>query len=96
MRKHVYSIQDIKAKECLNLVMLKNTAEAERFYQAVIENPQSPASRYPRDYRVLCLGAVDSETGEITPQLPDDVTPYTWLDSIMNKRNGGTSNAASS
>jgi len=94
MRKQVYTIQDVKAKECLNLVMLKNTAEAERFFQAVCENPQSPASRYPRDYKVLCLGSVDSETGEITPGLPEDVTPYNWLEVHELNRKGGK-NAAS-
>jgi len=96
MRKSIYTIQDVKAKECLNLVMLKNTAEAERFFQAVVENPQSPAARYPRDYKVLCLGSVDSETGEINPSLPEDVTPYTWLEVHMLARKGGVNNAASS
>lgn len=93
--KKLYSIQDVKAQECLNVVMLKNHVEAERFFQMVVENPQSPVSRYPRDYKVLSIGEIDSETGEVKGSIPRDVTPYTWLDSHMSKRNGVNDNAAS-
>lgn len=85
--KNLYSIQDVKAQECLNVVMLKNNVEAERFFQAVCENAQSPVSRYPKDYRLLCLGSIDSETGVIeAASVPRDVTPHTWVDTLLASR----------
>lgn len=85
--KNLYSIQDVKAQECLNVVMLKNNVEAERFFQAVCENAQSPVSRYPKDYKLLSLGSIDSETGVIQASpVPRDVTPYTWVDTFLVAR----------
>lgn len=84
--KMLFSLHDVKAMECLNVVMLKNNAEGERFFQAVCENPQSPVSRYPRDYKLLCLGSIESEDGTIVSFVPRDVTPYTWVDSFLLAR----------
>lgn len=69
----VYTINDVKAKECGDLVYAKNDEVAERFFkQAISKSP------YPQDFQLLKVCDFDTETGivfsnenniKITPQV---------------------------
>lgn len=86
MNKHVYSIRDRKIGELVNAVLLKNAAEAERFFLLVCSDQRSPVAAHPKDYEILELGGIDSETGVIVPAHPRDVTPHSAVDSIIRAR----------
>lgn len=87
MNKHLYGVRDIKINEIQNVIMLKNAAEAERFFGMIVQDPRSPIHKAPKDYMILELGAIDSETGEITRgKIPRDVTPHSWVDMEIAKR----------
>jgi len=83
VNKHIYAIRDRKIGELLNAVLLKNAAEAERFYLLVCSDQRSPVAAHPKDYEILELGGIDSETGVIVPGHPKDVTPHSAVDAII-------------
>lgn len=87
MNKHLYGVRDVKINEIQNVIMLKNQAEAERFFCMIVQDPRSPIHKAPKDYMILELAAIDSETGELTRgKIPRDVTPHSWVDMEISRR----------
>lgn len=87
LNKHIYGVKDVKINEILNVIMLKNAAEAERFFIMLVQDPRSPHHKAPKDYIIMELAAIDSETGELARgKIPRDVTPHSIVDMELTKR----------
>lgn len=86
MNRGIYALRDLKIKEYLNLIHLKNEAEAERYFIMLCSDSRAPMSRAPKDYGIFELGHLDTESGEITPhRIPKDVTPHSAVDMAIRE-----------
>lgn len=91
MIRNLYSIRDVKINELLNVVVLKNEAEAHRWYIMACCDTRGPVAKAPKDYAMLHLGTIDTETGAIAPVgIPKDVTPHTAVDQIIGRMENGS------
>lgn len=85
MLRNLYALRDVKIGEYMNLIMLKNKEEAQRYFGMVITDQRGPCSKFPRDYAIHHLGSMDSDAGTINPNQPVDVTPYSVVDELELK-----------
>lgn len=91
MERRIYSIRDVKIQEQMNLVILKNTAEAERYFIMAVSDTRGPIAKHPKDYAIYDLGGIETETGAIVPiGIPKDVTPHSAVDRIMGDYKNGS------
>ena len=66
MIQNLYGLYDKVAKSLIGGVhLLPHDAVAVRAMRDTMSNPQTDLARHPDDFELLCLGAVDMETGEI-------------------------------
>lgn len=85
MNRGIYALRDVKISEYMNLIHLKNAAEAERFFIMLCADQRAPMSKAPKDYTIHEIGHFDTETGEIKPCLPKDVTPHSAVDMAIRE-----------
>lgn len=72
MTKSIYAILDEKAKSIGPLFVCENNEVAMRLVAQSYTDPNCLPCRYPSDFALLCLGDIDTSTGEITRcVLPD-------------------------
>lgn len=91
MIRNLYSIRDVKINELLNVVVLKNEAEAHRWFIMAVCDQRGPVAKAPKDYNMLHLGTIDTETGAIVPiGIPRDCTPHTAVDQIIARIEHGS------
>jgi len=89
MLRNIFALRDVKISEYMNLIILKNKEEAERYYGMVVTDTRGPCSKHPRDYGIHHLGTIDTDTGIIMPiGAPKDVTPYNMLDAMELEKKG--------
>lgn len=67
---HLYSIYDRKAAYYLPVFQQRAHADAERQFIELVTSSETPISRYPADYDLVCLGQIDLESGQIVPTYP--------------------------
>lgn len=70
MINHLYSIYDRKAAYYLPIMTVRSDADAERQFQEIVVQSDTPVSKYPADYDLVCLGSIDLEHGRIDPTYP--------------------------
>lgn len=80
---HLYSIYDRKAAYYLPVFTLRSHAEAERQFTEIVTQSETPVSKYPADYDLVCLGQINLETGQIAPTYPCE-TLINGLVSLQN------------
>lgn len=86
MKTHIYSLRDVKAGYYMNMVLLRNDVDAERFFLAILEDQRSPIAKFPKDYAIFWIGTFDNESGEVIPLgIPKDVTPHSAVDNFINQ-----------
>lgn len=86
MNKGIYSIRDIKIGEYMNLLHLKNAAEAERYFLMLCAEPRAPMFKAPKDYAIHELGNFDTDSGVImSARVPRDVTPHSAVDMAIRE-----------
>lgn len=66
----IYSLYDRKAAYYLPLFQMRGHADATRQFTEIITQSDTPVSKYPADYDLVCLGSIDLETGQIDPVYP--------------------------
>lgn len=97
MNRGIYSIKDIKIGEYMNLLHLKNAAEAERYFLMLCGNPQAPMFKAPKDYAIHELGNFDTDSGTImAARIPRDVTPHSAVDMAIRESEAAAKNATQS
>lgn len=70
---HLYSIYDRKAAYYLPVFTLRSHADALRQFTEIVTASDTPVSKYPADYDLVCLGKMDLETGQVVPTFPCEV-----------------------
>lgn len=80
---NLYSIYDRKAAYYLPLFTMRSHADAERQFSEIVTNSDTPVSKYPADYDLVCLGQMNLETGQIVPTYPCE-TLINGLVSLQN------------
>lgn len=68
MKQKVYSIFDEKAKAYARPFYFTHHGEATRAFQTVVSSKDSDISRFPKDYKLYCLGDFDNLSGVFTSQ----------------------------
>lgn len=66
----LYAIYDRKAQVYVPPFTAMNDATAVRMFSEAVVTSETPVSQYPADFDLLLLGAVDLETGVLTPEMP--------------------------
>lgn len=67
---YLYSIYDRKAQVYIPPFTAPHEAQAIRTFAEAVLTSETPVSHYPADFDLLLLGAVDIETGVLTPEMP--------------------------
>lgn len=67
MVKQVYSFHDSKVCIYHPPMVLLNDGEARRLASDCVNDAQTPMSRHPQDFRLVCIGEFDDNSGKITP-----------------------------
>lgn len=83
MEVKVYSIKDAKAGYFHSPIFANNPAQAQRTFHSIVNDPQSPISKYPEDYSLWQLGVWDNVTGFIKGQEPSHLC--TAMDVVSTK-----------
>lgn len=84
MTAMLYSLRDIKAGYYMNMFILRGAVDAQRTFIAIVEDNRSPIAKHPKDYAIYEMGAIDVESGEITPlKIPKDVTPHSEVEAVI-------------
>ena len=79
MRKRLYAIRDIRAVEVVGGVhVFPGDPAAVRFFNDIATDKQTMVGRHLKDHELLCVGVIDTETGEVAreeefPTLPRQV-----------------------
>lgn len=63
MRLYMVSIYDKRAQEFGPPMCQHTLGTAERMFQDVVNDPQSPVSKHPEDYALFQIGEFESATG---------------------------------
>lgn len=66
----LYAIYDRKAAYYLPIFQMRSHADAMRQFTEIVTNSDTPVSKYPADYDLVCLGAIDLENGQIVATYP--------------------------
>lgn len=66
---NIYSLFDRKLREYGPLVLANNDASVCRALCDGIPGTQSTIAKYPDDFDLMLLGAFDSDTGQIAPEV---------------------------
>lgn len=80
---HLYSIYDRKAAYYLPVFTMRSHADAQRQFTEIVTSSDTPVSKYPADYDLVCLGQINLETGQIVPTYPCE-TLINGLVSLQN------------
>lgn len=80
---HLYSIYDRKAQYYLPVFTMRSHADALRQFADIVTASDTPVSKYPADYDLVCLGQMNLETGQIAPTYPCE-TLINGLVSLQN------------
>lgn len=70
MQVNLYSIYDRKAQYYLPLFQASSDAQAERQFAQIVTQSETDVSKYPADFDLVRLGALNVETGYIEPEQP--------------------------
>jgi len=70
MQNLLFSIYDRKAQYYLAPFTARSETDALRVFNEAVISSETPVSQYPADFDLLALGAVDLETGVLTPEMP--------------------------
>lgn len=65
MKRKLFCIYDSKVKSYLDPITLRNTGEALRAFDSIVNNPGSDFNKYPGDYTLFEIGEFDDETGSL-------------------------------
>ncbi|QCQ85092.1 nonstructural protein [Blackfly microvirus SF02] len=76
----LFSIYDRKAQYYLPPFTARSEADALRVFNEAVISSETPVSQYPADFDLLVLGAVDLETGVLTPEMP---TPRPLINGLV-------------
>lgn len=66
----LYSIYDRKAAYYLPVFQMRSHADAERQFSEIVTNSDTPISKYPADYDLVCIGEINLESAQIVPNYP--------------------------
>lgn len=66
----IYSVYDRKAQTYLPLFQETRDELAVRTFTKIILTTETPISEYPADFDLVRLGAWNSDTGSIEPEIP--------------------------
>lgn len=67
----LYSIQDKQVNTHGRIFQMHNDTLAKRFYEEMQQEKDSNFQKYPQDYKLVCLGTFNQESGEIVPKKYD-------------------------
>lgn len=70
MLNYIYSIYDRKTQYYLPVFAMRADADAIRQFAEIVTSSDTPISKYPADYDLVRLGAIDLNTGYIQPETP--------------------------
>lgn len=63
----IFSVRDLKAKVFEQVILERNSAQAERSFRTAVNTKDSQYNRYPSDFQLYEMGAFDIDTGNILP-----------------------------
>ena len=66
----MYAIYDYKVEVFQSVFTAKNDAQAERLFADVASDKETIIGRHPRDFALVRLGKVDTNTGKLIPEEP--------------------------
>lgn len=64
--RFIYSVYDRKAQYYLPTFEARSNPEALRMFTQAVVTSESDVSKYPADFDLVALGAVDTNTGRLT------------------------------
>lgn len=76
---NIYSTFDRKAQNYIAIFTVRSDVEAIRSFTDAVMTSETPISQYPADFDLHRMGAVDLESGEITPEYP----PYPVVNGLV-------------
>lgn len=69
MKVNLYAVYDLKALAYSAPFVAANDEVAKRMFATTMEDPTTMIGRYPKDYRLFCLGDFDDYTGTIVQEV---------------------------
>lgn len=73
MKKHAYSVKDLKAGYFNPPFYAHTHGEAERSFKTTVNNPQTSVHMYPSDFDLYHVGSFDDQTGTLIPATPEHI-----------------------
>jgi len=69
----IYSVYDRKSQYYLPIFQSRSDNDAIRSFQENALLSDTPLSKYPADYDLVLLGAIDNSSGRLAPEFPPTV-----------------------
>jgi len=63
---NVYAIKDKRTNEYQQPLVFAHVAEASRFFEDLVNNPQTQLAKWPLDFQLDQIGTYDQKTGKVT------------------------------
>lgn len=73
MKKQIFAVLDTTAGVYDQPFFMPNKAVAVRAFTEAVKKPESQMNKYPKDYKLVCLGTYNDETGEIKGTVPEQI-----------------------
>lgn len=95
MEQRLYAIYDIKSEALVSKVVqiLNTDAEASRMFEGVIATPGTLIHDHPQDFNLICLGTIDADTLQLTPNLTSLHVPISTGANIVREIQRARNNA---
>lgn len=66
----IYALRDTKTESFTPPFVSPTPGAAERFFQDVLNDPQTQPGKFPGDFELWSLGTYDDKSGRLTPYDP--------------------------
>lgn len=70
MELNIYAIYDYKIDSFQSIFTQQHDAQAERMFKDVALDPETVIGRNPKDFALVRLGRVNTDTGKLIPEEP--------------------------
>lgn len=73
MKLKAFSVFDVKVDAYKQPFFLPTNGAAVRAFADAVNDEKTEVSRHPEDYKLICLGEFDDETGILSPSVPQSL-----------------------
>lgn len=70
MDMFIYAIYDYKVESYSNFFIVSHDTHAERMFADVARDKETIIGRNPKDFALVRIGKIDTNTGKVTPEEP--------------------------